>query len=260
MSSQLPLSSLPPTFQEDGGPAQFLDWMQSQMDELFGDPHLVLTPKRHEWVKTISNVLTVLSLPSPVELPWATLHEQNKFAEVSLLLVYHASRRVPSLFAGETVLAQALFSAITNLCATLDLWIDVDVPDEIDYLNPSQLYTKATAAAAALMQSLGNEVLPQASPKAHGIVSDLLRRYLGLVNGASNIRFKLRVLIIPEELLWPSEDIEFPKTIELCTTEEVVKSLSAASKVLTIVGFLYAYSRMLCRAVKSIFLRHHKCC
>lgn len=184
MSSQLPPSSLPPTFQEDGEPAQFLDWMQSQMDELFGDPHLVLTPKRAEWVKTIANVLTVLSLPSPVELPWVTLHEQNKFAEVSLLLIYHASRRVPSLFAGETVLAQALFSAITNLCATLDLWIDVDVPDEIDYLNPSQLYTKATAAAAALMQSLGNEVLPQASPKAHGIVSDLLSRYLGLVNGA----------------------------------------------------------------------------
>ncbi|OJT05396.1 hypothetical protein TRAPUB_3837 [Trametes pubescens] len=185
MSSQLPLSSLPPTFQEDGEPAQFLDWMQSRMDELFGgDPHLVLTPKRPEWVKTIFNVLTVLSLPSPDELPWATLHEQNKFAEVSLLLIYHASRRVPSLFAGETVLAQALFSAITNLCATLDLWIDVDVPDEIDYLNPAQLYTKATAAAAALMQSLGSEVLPKASPKAHGIVNDLLTRYLQLVNGA----------------------------------------------------------------------------
>ncbi|KAI0638447.1 hypothetical protein C8Q77DRAFT_433322 [Trametes polyzona] len=181
MSSQIP-SSLPPTFQEDGEPAQFLDWMQGQMAVLLGDQELVVKNKRPEWVKTVASLLTVLSLPLPSELPWSAMHEQNRFVEVALTITYHAARRVPSLFAGETVLAQALFTAITTLCTTLDVWIDEDVPPEAGYMSPAELYAKATASAGAVLQALSDEVLPTASKRAHDIVDGLLNRYLVLVN------------------------------------------------------------------------------
>lgn len=234
MSSQFPTSSLPPTFQEDGEPAQFLDWMQSQMSDLLEDPHLVIKPKRPEWVKTVSNLLTVLSLPSPTELPWTAMHEQNKFVEVSLTLIYHAVQRVPSLFAGETVLAQALSSTIIALCATLDLWIDVNVPPEEGYLSPSQLYAKATETAAAHVQALLDEVLPQARPRSYGVVRDILSRYMALVNGALYMPLMyspMRVLMFSEELVCSSEDTEYPMTIDICPVEEVVKSFASVSKV-----------------------------
>ncbi|KAI0650475.1 hypothetical protein C8Q79DRAFT_388629 [Trametes meyenii] len=215
MSSQLPSSSLPPTFQEDGEPAQFLDWMQGQMTDLLNDPQLVLKDKRPEWVKTVSNILTVISLPSPVELPWNTMHEQIKFAEVELQLIFHAARRVPSLFAGELVLVQALFYSITILCTTLDLWTDVNVPAEADYPSPPELYAKAVSTAAALLQALMDDVLPEAGPRERQIVREVMIRCLKLVN----------------DLMIPSEEVEIPMALEICIALDVVKHLDSISKV-----------------------------
>ncbi|KAI0375921.1 hypothetical protein BV20DRAFT_25069 [Pilatotrama ljubarskyi] len=213
MTSQLLSSSLPPTFQEDGEPAQFLDWMQGQMTDLLDDPQLVLKDKRPEWVKTVSSLLTVLSLPSPVELPWTAMHEQIKFIEVALMLIYHAARRVPSLFAGETILAQALFCTVSILCSTLDLWIDIDVPPEDGYLSPSELYAKATSSASALLQALADEVLPDAGPSAREVIRALLSRSLELVNN-----------------LMCSENTELPLTVEICNSPEVSQYLNSLSK------------------------------
>ena len=188
MSSQPPSSAtVPPTFQENGEPAQFLDWVQGQMSELLGDPGLVLKDKRNDWVKTISSLLTVLALPSATELPWHTMHEQIKLAEVCLQLIFHAAQRVPSLFAGEETLAQALFTSITILCTTLDFWIDVDPPPEVGYLSPAELYAKASLAAAAVLQALGDEVVPEIGPKSRQLMRAVIERCTQAVNGACSL-------------------------------------------------------------------------
>ncbi|KAH9855080.1 hypothetical protein C2E23DRAFT_51261 [Lenzites betulinus] len=200
MSSQIPSSSfpVPPTFQQDGDPAQFLDWMQGQKDVLLNDPQLAVIQKRPEWIVTLSSLLHTLSLPSPAELPWTALHEPNRFAEMSLALVHGAAQRVPSLFSGNIVLAQVLFATVTTLCASLDLWIDVDVPEEKDYLSPFELYVKAVDCAAAIIQALGGEILPEAITTANETTKSLARRYLELVEGELGTYIR-RSLLIPQQ-------------------------------------------------------------
>ena len=186
MNSQPPssASSIPPTFQENGEPAQFLDWVQEQMSQLEGDPGLVLKDKRNDWVKTISSVLPVLSLPSPAELPWHTMHEQIKLTEVCLQLTLYAAQRVPSLFAGHENLAQALFTSTTVLCTTLDLWIDVDPPPETGYLSPAELYARASATSASILQAVGDEVIPVIGPRSRQLMRAVIDRCAQVVNGA----------------------------------------------------------------------------
>ncbi|KAI0832694.1 hypothetical protein BC628DRAFT_341761 [Trametes gibbosa] len=217
MSSQIPSSSfpVPPTFQQDGDPAQFLDWMQGQKDVLLNDPELAVIQKRPEWLETLSSLLHTMSLPSPAEIPWTAMHEPNRFAEMSLSLVHGAAQRVPSLFAGDEVLAQALFATVTTLCASLDQWIDADVPEEKDYLSPVELYMKATNCAASLIQAMGGEILPKAITKADETVKNVLNRCLALVDG-----------------LLSSEGAEFPMVIEVSTLPEVIKRLPSSKVVL----------------------------
>lgn len=233
MNSQPPSSSasIPPTFQENGEPAQFLDWVQEQMSQLEGDPGLVLKDKRNDWVKTISSVLPVLSLPSPAELPWHTMHEQIKLTEVCLQLTLYAARRVPSLFAGQETLAQALFTSITILCTTLDLWIDVDPPPEAGYLNPAELYARATITSAAVLQAVGDEVIPEIGPRSRQLMRAVIDRCAQVVNGAWFSPSINHVLIRVAELLSVSEETVYPLNLSVHANPDVSDYLARMSLV-----------------------------
>ncbi|KAI0660727.1 hypothetical protein C8Q70DRAFT_972004 [Cubamyces menziesii] len=215
MSSQIPPSSLPPTFQENGEPAHFLSWMEGQLSELLSTPKPGLKNTRANWLTMAANLLHIPALAPPGVLPWNAMHEQIKFNEVGLALLYNAALRVPSLLAGDPVLAQALFSMICALCCILDLWVDADVPPEEGYLGPSELYTRAASIGAALLRGLGDEVLPEAGPQAREIVRELVNRCLSIIG----------------ELLSISEDPDMPMELEICSTPEVAARLKAASKV-----------------------------
>ena len=234
MSSQIPPSSLPPTFQENGEPAHFLSWMEGQLSELLSTPKPGLKNTRANWLTMAANLLHIPALAPPGVLPWNAMHEQIKFNEVGLALLYNAALRVPSLLAGDPVLAQALFSMICALCCILDLWVDADVPPEEGYLGPSELYTRAASIGAALLRGLGDEVLPEAGPQAREIVRVLVNRCLSIIGGeyiacCSVECMSMTVAFV--ELLSISEDPDMPMELEICSTPEVAARLKAASKV-----------------------------
>ena len=233
MNSQPPSSSasVPPTFQENGEPAQFLEWVQGQMAQLDGDPGLVLKDKRNDWVKTISSVLPVLSISSPSQLPWHTMHEQIKLTEVCLQLTLYAAQRVPSLFAGEEVLAQALFTSIVILCTTLDLWIDVDPPPEAGYLSPAELYDRATITSAAILQAVGDEVIPEIGPKSRQLMRTVIDRCAQLVNGACFTTPMNYLFISMLELLAVSDETVYPLNLQVHVDPDVSSHLAKMSSV-----------------------------
>lgn len=184
MNSEPPSSApIPPTFQENGVSAQFLEWMESRAAELTKIPELLRKDIRKDWSQTVSSLLSVLFLQGPDELRWGAMHEQVKFTEVSLQIIYHAAKGVPSLFAGEETLAQALFTVITIICTTLDLWIDVDPPPQPGYLSPLELYKLASKTASTVLQALGDEVVPAVAPTSRQLMKEVVNRCRGIVNG-----------------------------------------------------------------------------
>ena len=183
MSSQ-PLSSIPvpPTFQKDGESAHFLRWMETRVAEIT-NPDLLRKDSRREWSSVVASLLPVLLIPGPDELRWEAMHEQVKLAEVSLLIIYHTSKCIPSLYAGEENLAQSLFAIIMVMGTTLDLWIDVDPPAQQGYLSPMELYEIACKAASAVLQALGDEVIPAVASKSRQLMKDLVTHCRGIVDG-----------------------------------------------------------------------------
>ena len=201
------------------------------MAQLEGDPGLVLKDKRNDWVTTISSVLSVLSISSPSQLPWHAMHEQIKLTEVCLQLTLYAAQRVPSLFAGEEVLAQALFTSITILCTTLDLWIDVDPPPEAGYLCPAELYARASTTSAAVLQAVGDEVIPEIGPRSRQLMRSVIDRCAQLVNGAYFSTPMNYVLISMLELLSVSEETLYPLNLQVHVNPDVSSYLAKMSSV-----------------------------
>lgn len=183
IASQLPSSApVPPTFQEDGDSANFLAWMQGRVGALTDSPSLMKKENRTEWAHTVSGLISVLLLPGPDELRWEAMHEQVKFTEISLQIIYHAATNVPSLFAGENLLPQALFVVIAIICTTLDRWIDADPPPQEGYLSPKELYALASSAASAILQGLADELIPSAAPTSRQILKGIIDQCGWIIN------------------------------------------------------------------------------
>ena len=180
MNSQPPSSApIPPTFQKNGMPAHYLEWLEANHTKI----HTLYEPIREDghnaWLQTVSGLVPFVYIHAPEKAQWKSLHELIRYCEKSLPIVYHASKRVPSLFNGHEKLGQALFVLLVLLATTLDRWIEEDPVPEEGYSSPTELYDWASAAASEVLRSLGEEAV-QSSRQLMLNVNDIC---FNVVNG-----------------------------------------------------------------------------
>jgi hypothetical protein len=183
---------------EDGSAQGFLEFLRGLIkDNLSSDPPVPIPhANRGTWVPVIvalsEHFLT--PLPSHHTVLWDAMHEKIKLVEITFEVVQRVTDRLDALYAGPGDLAKKIVTRLISMCVGLDIWIDVDVPEEKDIPTPLDLMRKAFQTAVCVLRSLGSTALiPGGSEEpTWKILRHILLEYVEVGHGQMPCRCRSR--------------------------------------------------------------------
>ena len=174
---------------EDGSAHRFLEFMRGLIKEnLSSDPPVPIPhANRGTWVPVIvalsEHILT--PLPSHHTVLWNAMHEKIKLVEITLEVVQRVTDRLDALYAGPSDLAKKIVTRLVSMCVGLDVWVDIEVPEEKDIPTPLDLMQKASHTAVCVLRCLGGSMsIPAGSDEpTWKTLRHILMEYVEVVHG-----------------------------------------------------------------------------
>ncbi|KZT71549.1 hypothetical protein DAEQUDRAFT_111495 [Daedalea quercina L-15889] len=156
MSTQMPFPTFGKTDDTTSSSAYLLEFLQHFLQQIDNDDPEIqrdIDMWRRATADVADNVLG--NIPPPEQLPWHSMHEQLKLAEISLDIIEHSARKVDRFFSKPDDFAPTVMHSLLRIGLVSDRWTDVAVDQRENYLNPEDMRKKVSDACRAVLDAFG---------------------------------------------------------------------------------------------------------